>query len=92
MHKDDLPINANICEVDDGPYYPVRLEWIPRPGDLIDLFSFIEQAARQPPQRHYEVVQVVHTLHDVFEGEERSYGGHHFVSVFVKPAQSGFLK
>lgn len=47
----NLPIEANICEI-DGAYYPVRLHAIPRVGELIDLFSFIEQAAQEPPVKY----------------------------------------
>lgn len=35
-----ININANICEI-DGAYYQVHLDWIPRVGDKIDLFSYM---------------------------------------------------
>lgn len=87
----DLPINANICEV-NGLYYPVRLAWLPRPGDLIDLYSYLEAAAKRPDvKRYYEVVQVVHELRDIAEKVQQSHHGYHFVTVHVKPSQSSFF-
>jgi hypothetical protein len=87
----ELPIEANICEI-DGAYYPVRLHSVPRVGELIDLFSFIDQADNRPPLKHYEVVQVVHKIYDVTEKIPQSKGGQHFVSVFVKPSGSKFFE
>lgn len=85
------PIQANIVETDSGIYYPVRLYVVPRAGELIKLFSFIEQADKRPPVRRYEVVQIVHDVHDVTERVSQSEGGHHFVTVFVKPSDSEFF-
>jgi hypothetical protein len=83
----ELPINANISEI-DGSYYPVNLQWVPRVGELIDLWSFIDQADKRPPARHYEVVQVVHRIHDVTDKGGREHKGAHFLTVHVKQAQS----
>ena len=83
----ELPINANISEI-DGAHYPVRLEWVPRVGELIDLYSFIDTSTGQPPAHRYEVVQVVHQLYDVTDKEPK---GHHFITVHVKPSKSSFL-
>jgi len=91
MQKDNPLINGNICEI-DGAYYPVVLKWIPRPGELINLFSFLDQASDHPHHHDYEVVHVVHELHDIAKGEERSQTGHHFVQIYVKPSQHKFLK
>lgn len=88
----ELPIEANICETDNGAYYPVKLHAIPRVGELIDLFSLIDQAASHPPAKHYEVVQVVHKMCDVSDKVPSSKDGHHFVRVFVKPSQSKFFE
>jgi hypothetical protein len=85
------PIQANIVETESGIYYPVRLYAVPQAGELIKLFSFIEQADKRPPVRHYEVVQIVHDVHDVTERVSQSEGGHHFVTVFVKPSASEFF-
>jgi hypothetical protein len=83
----ELPINANISEI-DGAYYPVQLKWVPRVGELIDLWSFIDQVGNYPPMHHYEVVQVVHKLYDV---TDHAREGHHFVTVYVRPSQSNFF-
>lgn len=84
-------IEARICEI-DGAYFPVKIHAIPNVGDLIDLWSFIDQAANFSPVKHYEVVSVVHKIHDVSEKIAHTKDGHHFVSVFVKPSDSEFLK
>mgnify|MGYP000882980320 CR=1 FL=1 len=84
-------INANICEINQGAYYPVKLNAIPNVGDLIDLWSFIDQADNYQPIKHYEVVQVVHKLHDVSDKIPRTQEGHHFVNVFVKPVESKYF-
>ena len=76
----DLPTIANIC-MSDGPYYRVRLEWLPRVGDFISLFSFADQASNDPNTHSFEVVRVVHDLYDVTESFPE---GKHFVSIHVK--------
>ena len=48
----ELPINANISEV-DGAYYPVRLLWVPRVGELIDLYSFIDTVDHNQPAHRF---------------------------------------
>jgi hypothetical protein len=87
----ELPINANISEI-DGAFYPVRLEWVPRVGELIDLWSFADEAASHPPGHRYEVVQVVHKLHDLTEKSHVAREGYHFVTVYVRPSQDGSLR
>jgi hypothetical protein len=82
----ELSVDANIVEIDGGPYYPVRLAGIPRVGELVDLYSFRE--APSEARRLYEVVQVLHKVYDVTEKEP---GGHHHVTVFVRPSQSAFF-
>jgi hypothetical protein len=86
----ELQIEGNICEI-GGAFYPVKLHAVPRIGELIDFFSFIDQANGHPPAKHYEVVQVVHAVRDVSEKISQSKDGCHFVSVFVKPTQSQFF-
>ena len=77
--------NANITEI-DGPYYPVRLEWVPRVGELIDLYPFTEvEAGHRPSRLRYEVVQVVHHMHDV---THKQPDGSHSVEIFVRQAHS----
>jgi hypothetical protein len=88
----DLPVNANICEINDGAYYRVRLNWVPRVGELIDLFSFLDQADAHPAKHYYEVVQVVHQMYDVTEKVAQSLSGYHYVNVYVRPTTSEYLK
>ena len=88
----DLPINANICEVDGGAYYQVLLLWVPRVGELIDLWSFLDQVDGNTPVHRYEVVQVIHKVHDVAEKVSQSHKGHHFVEILVKPSQSSSFR
>lgn len=87
----ELPIDASICEI-GGPYYQAKLHAVPRIGELIQLYSFAEAAVQMPPMKHYEVVQVVHGLHDVFDKASQSKDGSHFVTIFVKSSQSEFLE
>jgi len=86
-------LEANICEL-DGTYFPVKLHAVPRVGELINLFSFIEQAAGYQPAKYYQVVHVVHKMYDA-AGDASDKGhktGWHFVEVFVKPSRSKFFK
>lgn len=80
-------IEAHICEI-GGAYYPVKIHTIPNIGDLIDLWSFIDQADNYSPVKHYEVVRVVHKIHDISEKIPDTKDGYHFVSIFVKPSDS----
>jgi hypothetical protein len=84
-------IEANICEI-NGAYFLVRLHAIPRVGELIDLYSFIDQSTNHPPVKHYQVVQVVHKMYDVSEKIPQAKNGHHFISVYVKPSNSEFFE
>ena len=86
-------INAHIQEVGSaGAYYPVRLTWTPRAGELIELTSFIDRATGSPAMHWYEVVQLVHELHDVHDGEERTYGDDHFVRILVKRVSNDVVR
>jgi hypothetical protein len=87
----ELPIEANICEI-RGPLYQVLLHAVPRTGELIDLWSLVDQADKRPPVKHYEVVQVVHEVHDVAKQIRQSKGGYHSVNVFVRPSSSKLFR
>lgn len=87
----ELPIEANICEI-DGPFFRVKLHAIPQRGDLINLFSYLYHAAGVPPKKHYEVVQVVHHLHDMDKEHPELYDGHQFLMIYVKPATGPFFE
>jgi hypothetical protein len=82
-------INANICEVGKGiqAYYKVRLNWIPREGDLIELFSYADQRTGHNPVHFYEVVKVAHKMHDIDKEVSQSLNGSHYVEIFVKPME-----
>lgn len=83
-------IEANISEV-EGAYYPVRLYAIPRVGELIDLYSFIDAKTGHKPRKFYEVVAVLHKMYDVGETVGGRDTAHHFVTVLVKPSHSEYL-
>jgi hypothetical protein len=81
-------VDANICIV-DGPHYPVRLKWVPRVGEIINLYSLIDATAKDPDAFHsLEVEAVVHHLYDVSEKHPEG----HFVTVFAQPSRSKFGK
>ncbi len=86
-------VNAHIQEVGEaGAYYPVRLTWTPLRGELIELTSFTDRATGSPAMHWYEVLQIVHELHDVHDGEEASYGEDHFVRVLVRPVTNDAIR
>mgnify|MGYP001272455343 FL=1 len=82
MAKRPANANADVAFV-DGPSYPVRLAWLPREGDLIDLYSFVDKTMGKKPTHRAEVVQVVHYLHDVSD-KTNDQQERHFVTVHVK--------
>jgi hypothetical protein len=83
----DTTVNAKICVIDDSAYYQVRLQWIPRMGEVIDLFSHVDAAFGHPPIHLYKVVQVIHKLHDVAKDSPQAQAAAHFVEIHVKPTQ-----
>ena len=87
----ELQVEAKICEM-QGDFYEVKFSAVPRVGELIDLFSVVDQAKKLPPEKYYEVVQVVHNVRDVSEEIPHSINGSHLVTVFVKPSRSKFFK
>lgn len=95
MSDTPLPIEANLVELDgatQGTFYPVRLYAVPRAGDLIDLYSFIDTANNDEPSHWYEVVAILHQVYDVTKANKRQAAGHHHVTVFVKPSESPLLE
>ncbi len=85
----ELSVEASICEI-GGPYYQVLLHTVPRVGELIDLWSLIDQGENLPPVKHYEVVQVVHKMQDVSK-KIRQPTGAHSATVFVRRSKSDFF-
>lgn len=88
----EIKFNATIQETGDGiqPYYQVQIAFVPRVGEFIDLYSFVEQAGNRPPNRNYEVIKVVHRIHDVTDRFSVSREGSHFVQIFVKLSDQEF--
>jgi hypothetical protein len=78
-------INAIIEELNQKTYYPVLLQVIPKKGELIELYSFIDQSTAHQPNHSYEVVNVIHTIHDVTEKYTPSLNGSHGIKIIVKP-------
>ena len=83
-------IDANIYEI-DGAYYPVKLHAIPQRGDVIDLWSFIDQTDGYEPRKNYEVVRILHKIYDHSDKSPAGADGHHSVTVLVKPAAPELL-
>ena len=74
-----------------GAHYEARFKWLPRVGELIDLHSFKDQLDGHQHFRHqYEVVAVVHEMHDV-DDRDPPHEGHHTVKVYVKRSNSPYL-
>jgi hypothetical protein len=57
--------NASIVDVTGGAQYRVRLDWIPRTGELIELWPFTDPPSSMPGAHTFEVVQIVHKLFHV---------------------------
>ncbi len=72
-------IDAQIEEIDDGPYYTVRLHAIPRVGETIALKQF---TSRGENDHSFTVVEVRHMIYDTGAPS----GGAHSISVMVAPA------
>src|SRR5258708_7281212 len=93
-------IEAQIVEIPEGTeltsYFNVTLHAVPRPGELIHLYSLVDEAAKKQTDYYYEVVQVRHKLYDVPENvapdsRQSFVAGTHLVTVFVKPSKSNFF-
>ncbi|MGZ5030459.1 MAG: hypothetical protein ACXV8I_07660 [Methylobacter sp.] len=83
----ELQIEANILEL-DGAYYPVKLHTVPRIGEEIKLFSYIDQVSGHASEKHYEVVQIIHTVRDALKDIPESWIGYHHVDILVKSSQN----
>ena len=91
----DFPAAANgIISEEGGPHYHANFKWVPRVGELIDLTSLLEIRDKRPEEsrRLYEVVAVVHVMHDVIEGGERPHDGHHALKVIVKKSTNKYFE
>jgi hypothetical protein len=83
----ELRINGSVVDA-EGANYPVRFEWVPRVGDLVDLYSFSETASGHQSTHHFEVAQIVHRVYDVTQADP---DGRHLVTVFVKRSESAYF-
>jgi hypothetical protein len=85
----DLPINANIADLDGG-FYPVLMRTVPRVGELIHLWLHSDQAAGHRRPQHYEVVEVVHKVYEIGGEGDGSAGcsADHFITVYVRRSRS----
>ncbi len=85
-------IDAHISETNDGPYYPVKLHAIPRVGEFIVLWSFLDQKTKaDKPRKNYEVVAVLHKVNDDGETVGDRSTAHHFVTIVVKHSSSNYF-
>ena len=89
-------IEGQVIEIDDGPFFNVTLHAVPKVGELIHVYSLVNEAADYPPDKQYEVVQVLHKLYDVPErvapdSRQALVAGTHYVQIFVKRSTSNFF-
>ena len=82
----DSKIRAIIKETSNGAYYNVLLQGIPTKGDYISLYSHLDQSTGHKATHNYEIVSVLHIIHDVTEKVEKSKHGYHEITLTVKPA------
>jgi hypothetical protein len=86
----DWPTTANgTIEEVDGPFYHAHFAWVPRVGELISLYPFLEvEQGNQASYLRYEVVQVVHHMHDVTNKHPE---GAHTITVLVKRSANRYF-
>ena len=84
-------IEAHITEINDGPFFRVNLLAVPCVGELIDLHSYLDQKAGFNSRKLYEVVSVIHKVHEPKEDFEPLEHGSHFVTVLVKTSNSKYF-
>ena len=77
-------IRATIQEDNNGAYYNVILNTVPREGEKISLFSHLDKSTGHNAAHEYKVVSVSHDIHDVAEEVASSINGHHEVTLLVK--------
>ena len=83
----ELHITGTVVDA-EGTHDPVRFEWVPRVGELVDLYSFSETESGHHSTHRFEVTQVVHRVYDVTESDP---DGRHLVTVFVKRSDSPYF-
>jgi hypothetical protein len=85
------PVEANIIEINDGPYFRAKLHEVPRVGELIVFYSFLDEATGHPPKKHYEVVQVVHLIYEASEKTPSHMRDINSINIYVKPSSGKFF-
>ncbi|HEY0459201.1 MAG TPA: hypothetical protein VGC97_08695 [Pyrinomonadaceae bacterium] len=78
----EVKFNGTIHE-EDGTYYQVQLEFVPRIGEFINFHSFVELIDDNPAYKYYEVIRIVHEITDVTNRVTYDTGSQ-FVSIYVK--------
>jgi hypothetical protein len=76
-------IRAIVQEIDDGAFYNVLLQAIPRVGEQIDLFSNVDVRDKQKSNHIFKVESISHKIHDVPEDVSDLPEGHHEVTIYV---------
>ena len=76
-------IQATILESNDGAFYKVLLNAVPKQGEKISLYSHLDQSKGHSAVHKYEVISVTHEIHDVAEGIGGSESGYHEVIILV---------
>jgi hypothetical protein len=76
---------ALIKEGQNGAYYRVKLAALPNKGDRITLFSHVDTQDKNPANHAYEVLGVIHEVHDCPVDDPRHAAGYHAVTIVVKP-------
>jgi len=79
-------IRVIIKETNDGAYYEVLLQTVPQKGEFITLYSHLDQSTGHEATHNYEVISVLHEIHDVTDKVEKSKHGYHSVTLVVKSA------
>lgn len=78
----EVKFNGTIHE-EDGTYFQVQLEFVPRIGEFINFHSFVDQIDDYEPFKYYEVIRIVHEISDVTDRLDYATGSQ-FVSIYVK--------
>lgn len=89
-------VAATIFDVDREVHYPARLVHIPRAGELVKFFSYLDSASGHEMHDatgfYFEVVQVRHDLADLVENNERSQMAKQSVTIFVRRSYDPMLR
>jgi hypothetical protein len=79
--------NARVFDLDREIFYEAYFREVPRVGELVRLYSYPDQSTghSMPPLGfQYKVAQVLHTLTDYVENNDRSHTDRQEVTVYVR--------